>query len=258
MIRTLGRNAIRIGADTAYAAGFFMELLRESLFFFRTRRAGFKVLVMQVLFTAVEALGIISVIALAIGIVIIVQGLALLPQFGQQKLLYTILIVVITRQLGPILTAFIVTARSSTAIATELGNMVVSHEIEAYVSIGVNPVAFLAVPRFLGVTISVMFLNIYFNFLGLGGAYLFAYLVNPIPFSEYFRNLLAVLSPTDLVSSLIKSIVFGVIISTVAVYYGFKVQRSSTEIPQMAIKAVGRGFVCCIVADAVITLLYYL
>src|SRR5512141_1623058 len=123
VIDEIGKRVVQFGSDFLYAAGFFLEILRESLFFFRRRQTGFRVLVMQILFSGVEALATISVIALGIGLVILVQGLSLLPKIGQQKLLYTLMIIIVTRQLGPILTALILIARSSTAIATELGNM---------------------------------------------------------------------------------------------------------------------------------------
>jgi len=101
-------------------------------------------------------------------------------------------------------------------------------------------------------------LTFYFNFFGLFGSFLLSQLIQPIPFHEYFNNLLAAMTAADIASSLIKSIVFGIIISFVAIRQGFKVKVASTEVPQIAIKAVGRGFVLCILADAVITLIYYL
>ena len=79
------------------------------------------------------------------------------------ELTYDLLVLLIIRELGPILIAFIVTAHSATAIATELSTMVVGHEIEAYISIGIDPIRHLAAPRFLGVTFSIFFLNIYFS-----------------------------------------------------------------------------------------------
>lgn len=136
--------------------------------------------------------------------------------------------------------------------------MVVSHEIEAYVAVGVNPVSYLVVPRFIGVTLSLLLLNLYFNLFGLAGSYFVTVLIRPIQFVQYFRNLLMSLQLPDILSSVVKSLVFGVIISIVATYNGFKVGQSQTEIPQMVIKAVGQGFVLCIIADALITLIYYL
>jgi len=217
----------------------------------------FHVLVLQILFTGVEALSVVSLIALSIGAVIIIEGGTILPRFGQTSLVYSILIVVITRELGPILTAFIIAARSGAAIATELGNMVVSHEIEAYISVGISPISYLVVPRVLGVTISMMALTIYFNFFGLFGSYLVSQLVKPVPVLEYFRALLRALQLRDLVSTLVKSFVFGVIVSVVATFQGFKVSSSVTEIPRAAIRAVGQGFVLCFLADALITLASY-
>jgi len=257
MLERLGRWAIDRVRGAGYALGFVALVVRETFLFPRRRQVAFRVLVLQILFTGVEALGIVSLIALAIGAVIIVEGNTLLPRFGQSGLLYQILIVIITRELGPVLTAFIIIARSGTAIATELGNMVVSHEIEAYVSVGINPISYLAVPRVLGVTIAMVALTVYFNFFGLVGSYLVSQFFRPLPVGEYFRNLLVTLQARDVLSMLVKSVVFGFIVAAVATYQGFKVKVAVTEIPRAAIKAVGQGFVLVFVADAIVTLITY-
>lgn len=256
----IGNRVILQARGFLYAAGYFFEVIKETALFLRRRQVGYgyKVLVMQILFTGVEALGVIAVISLALGAVIIIQGLTLLPQFGQGQLIYSILITVITRELGPILTAFIIIARSGTAMATELGNSIISHEIEAYISFGINPISYLIVPRFLGVTISLILLNLYFNLFGLLGSFILTQFIKPMPVLEYVSNLLATMKAEDVISSLVKSFFFGTIISCVSTYFGFRVEKSQTEIPQMAIKAVGRSFMLCIVADALITLVYYL
>ncbi|MGA2974892.1 MAG: ABC transporter permease [Spirochaetia bacterium] len=257
MVAALGNWAIRKARDYGYAAGFLLQVLKETALFIRRKQVAFRVLVLQILFTGVESLSIVSLIALSIGAVIIVEGGTILPRFGQTSLMYSILIIVITRELGPILTAFIIIARSGTAIATELGNMVVSHEIEAYISVGINPISYLVVPRVLGVTISVMVLTVYFNIFGLVGSFLVSQLIHPVPALEYFRALLRTMQLRDILSTVVKSFVFGVIISVVATYQGFKVSASVTEIPRAAIKAVGQGFVLCFLADALITMIYY-
>jgi phospholipid/cholesterol/gamma-HCH transport system permease protein len=202
MVGALGRWAISRTRDFSYAMGFFFQVLTETALFVRRRQVAFRVLVLQILFTGVEALSIVSLVALSIGAVIIVEGGTILPRFGQSSLMYSILIIVITRELGPLLTAFIVIARSGTAIATELGNMVVSHEIEAYLSVGINPIAYLVVPRVLGVTISLMALTIYFNVFGLIGSFLVSQFVKPVPFGEYFRALLSAMQLADILSTL--------------------------------------------------------
>ena len=258
MIQKIGRIIINYFKEFSYASGFFLSAIKESLLFIKQKHVGRKVLIMQILFTGFEALNIISLVGAALGVVIIVQGLSLLPQFGQGQLLYSILVVVITKELGPLLTAFIIIARSATAISTEIGNMVVSHEIEAYISVGIDPVSYLVVPRFLGVIFSIVLLNLYFNLSGLIGSYFISQFLRPITFIEHFSNLLSVLKPSIIFISFIKSLVFGVIISFVATYNGFKVQEATTEIPQVVIKSVGQGFVFVIIADAIITTLSYL
>ncbi|MFP4618675.1 MAG: MlaE family ABC transporter permease [Spirochaetaceae bacterium] len=258
MLTHLGKSVLDGFDNFLYGAGFFFQALRSSISFLRERKIGSRVLTMQILFTGVEALGVIALISVSLGMVIIIQGISILPQFGQGELIYTILITVITRELGPILCAFIVIARSATAIATELGQMVVSHQIEAYVATGVNPVRYLVAPRFIGVTLSVVFLNLYFNFFGLVGSYVLTQFFEPISAAEYFTNLLIHLKTTDIISSLVKSLVFGLIISFTATFNGLKVQHSSTEVPQVVIKAVVQGFTLCIISDALITMVYYL
>jgi phospholipid/cholesterol/gamma-HCH transport system permease protein len=257
MVGTLGRWANGKLRDFGYALGFLSQVLRETVFFVRRRQVAYRVLVMQILFTGVDALGIVSLIALSIGAVIIVEGGTILPRFGQTNLMYSILVIVIARELGPLLTAFIIIARSGTAITTELGNMVVSHEIEAYLSVGINPISYLVVPRFLGVTISMVVLTIYFDFFGLFGSFLVSQLIKPVPFLDYFRALLSTIQLRDILATLVKSCVFGVIISVVATYQGFRVSISVTEVPRAAIRSVGQGFVLCFLADAVITLITY-
>ncbi|MEJ5187611.1 MAG: ABC transporter permease [Breznakiellaceae bacterium] len=253
----IGRFVIEKVTGLLYSLGFTGRLLRETFFFFRRRQVAFKVLVMQILFTGVEALGISTVLAIGIGATINIIGSSILPQFGQGRLMYTLLIAIITRELGPLLTAFIITARSGTAIATELGGMVVSHEIEAYISVGIDPISYLAVPRFLGVTLSSFFLNIYFNVFGLLGSYIVLSYLRPIPFSEYYGGLMDAFRTIDIGTGLTKSLVFGALISIIATYQGFSVQRASTEVPQAGIRAVSYSLIALVIADGILTIISY-
>lgn len=256
MLTRIGSRFIAKGRNIFYALGFTFQVFKETVLFVKRKQVGFRVLVMQIFFTGVEAISIISLIALALGAIIIIQGSSLLSGLGQTKFIYTILIVIIARELGPVLTAFIIIARSGTAIATEIGNMVVTHEIEAYISVGINPISYLVVPRFLGVSISLIILTLYFNFFGLFGSFLITQLFTPIPFIEYFQNLLWELKLGDILSSVIKSVVFGFIISIVSSYHGFRVSHASTEIPKVAIDAVVHSFALCIIADVLLVLLF--
>ena len=241
-----------------YNLGFFAKTLKGVGRFIRHSQASFKILVMQTLFTFVHAMGIVTLLAVAIGAAVNIVGTAALAQFSQEQLIYSILITMILRELGPLLIAFIVIARSATAIATEVAGMVISHEVEAYISVGVDPIEHLAVPRFLGVTASVFLLNIYFAVFGLAGSFIITQFFATVPIGFYFTNILQNLKIQDLLILFIKSITCGAIISMVAVIQGFSVERATTEVPVAGLKAVSSAFALCIVVNVFLSALYYL
>jgi phospholipid/cholesterol/gamma-HCH transport system permease protein len=234
-----------------------LEIILETIQFYSQWKINRKILYRQILFTGFEALGIITLIAIVIGGLIILEGNSILTNFGQSKLLFTILVSVITRELGCVLTAFIVTARSGTAIATELGNMVVNQEIEALQSFGISPISYLVLPRLLGVIISIMTLSIYFNVAALFGGWVIASLFYPINFIEFMNSLFQELIVADIILSLLKSFIFGYIIASVSSYQGLQVSFARTEVPQRTIKAVVFSLSGVIVADIILTLIYY-
>jgi phospholipid/cholesterol/gamma-HCH transport system permease protein len=241
-----------------YALGFFAKTLKGVNGFIFRGRASYKIFIMQILFTFVDALGIATLLAIGIGAAVNVIGIPFLSNLGQDRMIYPLLIAIITRELGPLLTAFIIIARSATAIATEMASMVISHEVEAYISIGVDPIEHLAVPRFLGVTISLFLLNVYFSIFGLAGSFAVAQLFNTLPASMYFDYILQYLTLPDILVSIIKSISFGMIISIMAIMQGLAVDRASTEIPVAGLRAVGNSFLWCILVDILISAMYYL
>jgi phospholipid/cholesterol/gamma-HCH transport system permease protein len=245
-------------SNLTYTLGFFAKTLKGVHHFAFKGQASYKILIMQILFTFVDALGIATLLAIGIGAAVNIIGIPFLSQLGQERMIYPLLITIITRELGPLLTAFIVIARSATAIATEMAGMVISHEVEAYISVGVDPIEHLGVPRFLGVTISLFLLNVYFSIFGLAGSFAVVQLFSSMPASVYFGNLLEFLTLHDLLISVIKSITFGMIISIMAIMQGFSVDRASTEIPVAGLKAVSSSFVWCILADILLAALYYM
>ncbi|MDR1399341.1 MAG: ABC transporter permease [Treponema sp.] len=240
-----------------YTLGFFVRILRGVGYFVMRGQASFKILIMQILFTFVEAMGISCLMALGVGATINILLMPLLSSVSQQSLIYTMLIAIITREFGPILTSVIISARSATAIATEMSSMVIFHEIEAYISVGVDPIEHLAVPRFLGVTISMALLNFYFSIFGLAGSFFVAQMFNPMPPSIYFENILQALTLPDLIISTVKSLVSGMIISTIAIMHGLAVEHAITEIPIAGLRAVSSALVMSIVVQSILSALYY-
>jgi phospholipid/cholesterol/gamma-HCH transport system permease protein len=244
--------------EVFYNMGFFARTLKGTGNFIRRPRAAYKILVMQILFTFVYALGISTLLAVAIGAAVNIIGSPVLARISQEQLIYSLLIIIITRELGPLLTAFIVIARSATAIATEIAGMVISHEVEAYISVGIDPIEHLAVPRFLGVTVSLVLLNIYFSVFGLAGSYIVSQFFHYMPIEHYFTSLMQYLNIRDILLSVIKSVSFGVIISMVAITQGFSVERAITEVPVAGLKAVSAAFALCIVVNVLLSALYYI
>jgi phospholipid/cholesterol/gamma-HCH transport system permease protein len=241
-----------------YNLGFFARTLKGVHSFIRRGQASWHNLTMQILFTFVQALGLATLLSLGIGAAVNIIGIPFVTRISQPWLIYTLLIIIITRELGPLLAAFIIIARSATAIATEMAGMVISHEVEAYISVGVDPIEHLAVPRFLGVTISMFLLNIYFSIFGLAGSFAVAQVFNAMPARVYFENLLQFLTIQDILISVIKSIAFGMVTSMVALTQGFAVERASTEIPIAGLKAVSAAFGGCIVVDLLLSAIYYI
>ena len=243
-------------SEIFYMIGYAGKLFKAS-FSFARQKASRKILTMQLLFTYVEALPICAVLAVAIGTAVVVLGNTVLTSLGQGKITYDLLVLIVTRELGPLLIAFVVTARSATAIATEISTMVVNHEIEAYISVGIDPIKHLAAPRFIGVTLSLFFLNIYFSIFGLIAPALVIQFISTTNMGDYFNNLFQSLSVKTIVISLIKSIIFGMVISIDATMFGFSAGRASTEIPMAGLRAVTSAFFFIILTDVFITVLSY-
>jgi phospholipid/cholesterol/gamma-HCH transport system permease protein len=240
-----------------YNTGFLIKTVKASWTFILKGKASHRVFVFQVLYTFVEALGITFLLALGSGGGIFALGFPFLENFGQGNLIYQVLTAIIVRELGPLLVAIIVTARSATAIATELASLVISHETEAYIATGLNPIEHIAAPRFLGVTFSVFLLNIYFAIFGIFCSLLTANFFFQISPELFLENFFANLKIGDVVVSIIKSICFGISISIISIIKGFSVERSSTEIPVAGLKAVGACLVWCILIDIILSALYY-
>ncbi|MCK4907829.1 MAG: ABC transporter permease [Spirochaetes bacterium] len=212
----------------------------------------------QILFTGVNGLTIIATVSVFLGMVIIIQLYTILPALGGGKMIAPILILVIIRELGPILTAFIVIGRSGTALSTELGNMKVSHEVDALKSIGIDPIRYLVAPRVFGMVISMIFLGIYFDIIGILGGFIVAQLQISLPWDVFANNLFNTLSIQDIYIGLVKNVFFGLAIGVVSCYHGLQVKLASTEVPQRTTKAVVSSISFCFFFNAVFTAAFYI
>lgn len=236
---------------------FFARVLQEIFRLRSNRHASSSVIFRQILFTGYEALPLISFLALAIGGLIILQGNNFLAGFGQGIWVHVILVTVVVNELSGILTALVVIARSGTAMATELGNMKMSREIDLIRSFGISPIGYLVVSRIIGVIISMVVLVLYFNFIAIIGGWLFSHMFANLEFRAFMMDFFSVLKLSHVLSGVIKSICFGLIISVVSSYQGMKVEHASTEVPQRTIKAVVISIFGVILTDILITWLFW-
>ena len=212
----------------------------------------------QVYFTGFQALPLISVLAVATGAICVLETYAQLQLIGQAGMVGNLLIVIIVREVGPLLTALIVVARSGTAVATEIGNMRANREIEALETMGINPLSYIVFPRLLGGTLSVVCLAFYFNVVALFGGFLVARLLKDMPFTFYTNLLASALTVDDIGMFLLKNFFSGMIIFVVCCYQGMSVKQSAHEVPQATTKAVVNSIIYVVVFNMGISLLFYL
>lgn len=233
----------------------FRELAAE-------RRKGisliFEITLRQIFFTGVEALKVTTLVAVVLGGIIIVQAGSKLAFLGGVNFIVPTLVLAIFRELGPLLTAVIVIGRSGTAIAAELGNMIVAHELEAIQVMGLNPIYFLVVPRVIGVTVAVVCLTVFFDFIALLGGFFISKLILVINFAVFIREVSNSLTSLDLGMSILKGAIFGLLIGLTCTYHGLTVRYSPIEVPQVATRAVVSAILFCFTINALITFLAYL
>jgi phospholipid/cholesterol/gamma-HCH transport system permease protein len=210
----------------------------------------------QVLFTGVEAIPLIALLGGVVGVLVVLQSASRLPSVGQAEFMGKLLVLFVLRELGPVLVAFVVAARSGTAIATELGLLRVRGEIDGLLGVGVDPLVFVVWPRVVGVATAVVSLTVVFNVVAFVAGFGVAAATRPtLSFLALFETLLQAMTLADLGMSLLKSTLMGVAIAGVCAQHGLDVQGASTEVPVASLRAVVSAVTTCIAIEIVLTLL---
>jgi len=250
-LQRLGRRTLHVVTYTAGAFNLFLHTQRRLI---ALRSAPVRtVLLRQVYFSGIEPLATVTFIGALIGVVIITQVTNMVGP--DASLTGRILVWTVVRELGPLVTAILVVARSCSAVASELGSMRVHNEVNSLVTMGIDPRDYLIVPRISGITAGIVVLTLYFQFAAIaGGLLLSSILFVDVQLAHHFAGILAQVSPLDLGVSLLKSVVFGTIVSTVSCYHGFRVHESMTEIPKVTAVAVIHSLLLVVTSDGVITL----
>ncbi|MCE5194364.1 MAG: ABC transporter permease [Nitrospiraceae bacterium] len=211
----------------------------------------------QIYFGGIETFRKMMIIGILIGIVIITQITSLVG-LGSAVLTGKILVWVVVRELGPLLAAIIIIARSVTAVSSELGAMNVQGEIENIETMGIDPVRYLILPRVAALTLSSVMLTFYFEFAAILGSITITSVFWGVPFEQFVKGILSSLSMNDLTVSLIKSLFFGLLISLVSCYEGFKVKKSITQIPQATTRATIQSLFLVFIFDGIITFIFFI
>lgn len=258
-IDNIGKQAID-SCKTIKAMVLFVYLsLRSTLSDYHRRniRPVLSIMLSQIYFTGYQALPLITFIALATGSIIVLQSTAQLSLFGSQEMMGKILVVTIIRELGPMLTALIVIARSGTAVATELGSMQVNKEIEALRMMSIEPLGYVVFPRLVGGIISLICLAFYFNCIALLGGYLVSNMVSELSFSFYLDVLAQALSADDFILNVLKNAISGLIIFSIATYRGMNIKGAPHEVPIATTKAVVQSIICVVAFNLSMTIILF-
>ena len=200
------------------------------------RRVAARVLLNQLRFTALEAVGLIILLSGVLSYLTISSTIAQLDKVGASELIGKLMVVAIVRELGPLLTAIAVVGRSGTAITAELATNTVLGEVRALKGMGIDPYHYLVLPRIFGCVVSVITLMVLFDIIAILGGYLAAGLFAGMSGARYLGIVLANLTTQDVVLTVFKGLLFGVVIGIIPAYEGLAVRRGPTEIPQAVIR----------------------
>jgi phospholipid/cholesterol/gamma-HCH transport system permease protein len=204
-----------------------------------------------------NAVPIVSLISCFIGVIVALQGAYSLRSFGALNYVVNMVAVIITRELGPLLTAIIVIGRSGSSFAAEIGTMKVGEEVDALETMGLNPVRFLVVPRYVAMLVMLPCLTIAADTAGILGGALFAKVSLGWSLRNYLLRTVDALVMRDVVTGLIKSLVFAVIITKIGCYEGFSVQGGAEGVGRSTTASVVKAIFSVIAADMIFTAIFY-
>jgi phospholipid/cholesterol/gamma-HCH transport system permease protein len=196
-------------------------------------------------------------VALALGFLVVGQTVSALAKVGATNYLGSTMVIVIVRELGPLITAVLVLARVGTANVIELGTARALGEVEALEALGIDPVHYLIVPRVIGMALGIFSLTIYLILGALGSGYLWAFLQDvPLTPGDYFRQIAEALNWLDFALLALKTTAFGFFIAIVTCYHGLAQPLRLEDVSRVAVRAVTQGIVVCVLIDMVFIVVY--
>jgi len=207
--------------------------------------------------TGVLSLAIVCTSGLAVGMVLGLQGHTVLVRFGAESQLGALVGLTLIRELGPVLTALLVTGRAGSATTAEIGAMVATEQLDGLRLMSIDPVHFVAMPKAMALMAVMPLLSALFTLLAIFGGYLVGVELLGLDGGAYLSSLEdAVVFGDDVVGSLLKSWIFGALIGLIATYRGYASARNAAGVSRATTSTVVTGSVCILLFDYVITALW--
>ena len=211
----------------------------------------------QAMETGVRALPILSLITFFIGLIMALQAAYELRRFGAISAVATAVAVTMSRELGPLVTAIVVIGRSGSAFAAEIGTMKVSEEIDALETMAISPIRFLVAPKFLAMAVMLPCLTIWANVMGNLGGSLFGVAQADFTLVRYIKASIDSLFLRDIVTGLIKSVMFGITIAAVGCFEGLSTGGGAEQVGRSTTRAVVMSIFLVVAVDLLFTTLFF-
>lgn len=208
-------------------------------------------LAMVIQATGAQALPIVSLISILIGLILAFVGAIQLRQFGVQIYVANLVAISMLREMGAIMTAIIMAGRTGAAFAAELGTMQVNEEIDALSTLGFDPMEFLVLPRVLALVVMMPLLCLYADVLGIFGGAVIGVTLLGLPWAEYWSQTQAALTLNNFVIGLVKSGVFGIIVALAGCLKGMTSGRSAAAVGLATTSAVVVAIVLIVASDGI-------
>jgi phospholipid/cholesterol/gamma-HCH transport system permease protein len=256
-LAVLGSFVLR-GTKDAQAIMLFTGELALSFFAWirgkaRFRAQDFWLYIMQ---CGPAAFPIITLIGVLIGMILAFVGAVQLTLFGAQIYIADMVGLGMSRDMGGLMAAIIMTGRSSSTFAAELGSMQVNSEIDALKTMGFEPMTFLVLPRMLALTLMLPMLCLYADFMGMAGGALVTVSFFDTPLVQYLHRTMAAVHQKDIIMGVVKCSVYGLLIAMAGCLRGMQCGRSASAIGESTTAAVVTGIVFIVIADAIMTMLF--
>jgi len=253
-VGALGRRTIRSINRLMDLCALTYRLAAIAVSMPRTGRALIKrVIVEQVHFTAVQALPVIIPVALITGSMLIVQ----FSQLSGQADLGKLVVLLVLREIGPLVTAIIVILRSATAVTIEMSYMSVLHEIDALEMAGIDPLHTVCFPRLVGITTAIVSLVLVFDLMAIIGGYAIVRGTTMLPVEGFFQQIAKGVVGADIAVGILKGFFFGVTITVTCLYHGLSRKNQITQVPVATSRAAVDCFFYCLVVNIFISFIFY-